>query len=168
MGDVLFYHLTQSSLEEALPQMLERAQDRGWRVIVRAASTADLTALDTHLWTYDAASFLPHGMEDGAAQPIYLTTGTEVPNAATVLMLVSGAALDPAEAARFDRVCLLFNGYEAEAVAAARTAWRAVRDAGLSGTYWAQEEGRWLEKAKTYPGRRHGSRAIWLSRPLRI
>ncbi len=152
MGEVLFYHLTSSLLEQALPDMLERSVERGWRVVIRAPSEVRINALDAYLWRYRQDSFLPHAtaaMGHGAEQPIFLTHGTEVPNAANVLMLVDGARLDPAEAANFDRVCLIFNGNEPEAVEAARVDWRALAPAGLSGKYWAQEAGRWSEKAST-------------------
>ena len=35
MADILFYHLTESTLEEALPGLLERSVERGWRAVVQ-------------------------------------------------------------------------------------------------------------------------------------
>mgnify|MGYP001828694290 CR=1 FL=1 len=43
----------------------------------------------------------------------------------------------------------LFDGADPEAVAAARSDWKSVTAAGLSATYWAQEDGRWVRKAGT-------------------
>lgn len=152
MGEVLFYHLTGSALEQTLPELLERSLDRGWRVVVRAPSEARINALDEHLWRYRQDSFLPHGtraMGRDADQPVFLTDGDEVPNGANILMLVDGARLQPDEAANFDRVCLIFNGNEPSAVDAARDDWRALAPAGLAGKYWAQDGGRWVEKAST-------------------
>ena len=34
MTEVLFYHLTESRLEDALPALLEKSLERGWRVVV--------------------------------------------------------------------------------------------------------------------------------------
>ena len=102
------------------------------------------------LWTWRDDSFLPHGTAAGgqaARQPVYLTTGEENPNGATVLMLVDGARAAPAEMAGFARTCLIFDGRDERALEAARDDWRAVRAAGLPAVYWAQEQGRWVQKA---------------------
>ena len=47
----------------------------------------------------------------------------------------------------FERTCLIFDGGDERAVEAARDDWRAVRAAGLAAVYWAQEHGRWVQKA---------------------
>ncbi|MEO1549569.1 MAG: DNA polymerase III subunit chi [Pseudomonadota bacterium] len=151
MAEVLFYHLTDSPLDTVLPEMLERSLARGWRVVVRGPVAAELNRLDAHLWTYRDDSFLPHGRAGGdhdAAQPVLLTDRAEVPNGAKVLMLVDGARVDPGEVGGFDRVCLIFNGHEEPALIAAREDWKAVTGAGLTGVYWAQDGGRWIEKAR--------------------
>ena len=150
MAEVLFYQLTASPLEASLPEILERSLARGWRVVVRCGSEAGMAALDERLWTYSEAAFLPHGSAragHAALQPIYLTVGDENPNGANVLMLVDGARAAPAEMAGFERACLLFDGHDAHALEAARADWRAVKAAGLPARYWAQEKGRWIEKA---------------------
>ncbi|MFQ8430570.1 DNA polymerase III subunit chi [Amaricoccus sp. W119] len=150
MAEVLFYHLTHSSLEQNLPDLLEKTLARGWRALVRCGSEAGLAALDERLWTWRDDAFLPHGTARGphpARQPIYLTLGEENPNAADVLMLVDGARAGVPEMSGFTRACLIFDGADAEAVDAARRDWRAVRDAGLPAKYWAQENGRWTQKA---------------------
>ncbi|MHA3913394.1 DNA polymerase III subunit chi [Halovulum sp. GXIMD14793] len=152
MGEVLFYHLTSSVLEQTLPDLLERSLQRGWRAVVRAPSAARINALDEHLWRYRPDSFLPHGtaaMDHADQQPVFLTDTDDIPNAANILMLVDGARLQPEEAAGFERTCLIFNGNEPAAVEAAREDWRALQPAGLTGKYWAQDGGRWVEKAST-------------------
>jgi DNA polymerase IIIc chi subunit len=107
--------------------------------------------LDARLWTWRDDAFLPHGtaaMGHAARQPIWLTCGDENPNGAQLLMLVAGARAVPAEAAAFERVCLLFEAADAEALAAARDDWRAVTAAGLPARYWAQEAGAgWRRRA---------------------
>jgi len=152
MGEVLFYHLTATPLERSLPEMLSRALARDWRGVVRAGNAARLARVDEMLWTHDDASFLPHGTQEtgfAADQPIYLTLGDENPAGANVLMLVEGARIVVQDASAYERVCLIFDGGDPDSLAAARADWIAVRDAGLSGKYWAQEEGRWTEKAST-------------------
>ena len=150
MAEILFYHLTHSSLEQNLPDLLEKTLARGWRALVRFGSPAGLAALDDRLWTWRDDAFLPHGTAAAgraAEQPVYLTLGEENPNEATVLMLVDGARATPAEMAGFERTCLIFDGGDERAVATARDDWRSVRAAGLPAVYWAQERGRWVEKA---------------------
>ena len=124
--------------------MLERSLARGWRVVLRCGSEAGMAGLDAALWTYRDDAFLPHGTAaagQAARQPVYLTLGEENPNGANVLMLVDGARATPAEMAGFERTCLIFDGGDAEAVAAARGDWRAVVAAGLPAIYWAREQG---------------------------
>ena len=150
MAEVLFYHLSASPLEAALPDMLERSLERGWRVVVRCGSEAGMAGLDAMLWTFRDDAFLPHGTAaagNAGRQPIYLTLGQENPNSAGVLMLVDGARATPAEMAGFERTCLIFDGGDERAVEAARADWRAVKAAALPAKYWAQERGRWVQKA---------------------
>ena len=45
MGEVRFYHLTERPLEQALPVMLERSLERGWRVVVRGTEPSRIEAL---------------------------------------------------------------------------------------------------------------------------
>ena len=63
-------------------------------MIVRASSEEMAAALNERLWTYDDASFLPHGAAgdgDPATQPIFLTCEVENPNGATMPARLSGA-----------------------------------------------------------------------------
>lgn len=152
MAEVLFYHLTRRPLEAAVPGLLEKCLERGWKVTLRAGSPERAAALNRHLWTYREDSFLPHGGPgdgEAARQPVYLTAGEEVPNGADVLMLVDGAAAEPAEMTGFTRILLLFDGHDQEALVAARGAWKAVTAAGLKAVYWAETEaGGWTKKAE--------------------
>lgn len=149
MAEVLFYHLTQSPLEAALPLILEKSLERGWRVQIRSGTPDRLDHLDRHLWTYRDEGFLPHGREGGPhddAQPILLTTSLGNPNSAEILMLIDGAP-EPVEGmGGYERVCILFDGQDPDAVDAARVRWKEVTGAGLAATYWAQEGGRWVKK----------------------
>jgi DNA polymerase-3 subunit chi len=150
VADVLFYRLSETPVEATLPELLEKALARGWRVAVRVGTEAGLAFLDDRLWTWRDDSFLPHGVAagaDAARQPVLLTRGRETPNGAQVLMLVMGARAEPSEMAAFERVCVIFDGADAAAQEAARADWRAVTDAGLPAVYWAQEAGRWVRKA---------------------
>ncbi|TDT96446.1 DNA polymerase III chi subunit [Azorhizobium sp. AG788] len=149
MTEVLFYHLERRPLEHALPVLLEKSLERGWRCVVQAGSPERRDALDAHLWTYNDASFLPHGTDAQPRperQPVLLTLDEANPNDAQVRFLVDGARL--ADASPYVRVVHMFDGRDETAVAAARERWREAKAAGYTLTYWQQDEnGRWVRKA---------------------
>lgn len=149
MTDISFYHLQRRSLEETLPKLLERVIASKQRAVVLAESEDQVDALSSRLWTYDQDSFLPHGSaRDGfpAEQPIYLTSGEENPNGATILVLVDGRL--PGFLSGFARCLDLFNGNDPDSVQSARDRWRAYKAGGHPVTYWQQnEDGRWEKKA---------------------
>jgi DNA polymerase-3 subunit chi len=150
MTEVLFYHLQRQPLDAVLPMLLDKSLERGWRVVVQASSDERLTALDDHLWTYSDESFLPHGTDREAHakdQPVLLTLGQDNLNGASVRFLVEGAAIPP-DIAAYQRLVILFDGNDPEALAVARDQWRTVKDGGYGATYWQQSEGgRWERKA---------------------
>jgi DNA polymerase-3 subunit chi len=150
MTEVLFYHLQRRPLEAVLPTLVAKSLERGWRAVVQATSDERLAALDDHLWTFSDDGFVPHGTEregDPAEHPVLLTLSGGNGNAATVRFLVEGAPF-PAEAEPYERVIVLFDGNDPDALASAREQWRAVKAAGHDATYWQQDErGRWAKKA---------------------
>jgi DNA polymerase III subunit chi len=149
MTEVLFYHLEQRSLEAVLPMLLEKCLERDWKVVVQGGAPERIEAVDGLLWTYRDDSFLPHGcISDGdvALQPIYLTTGSDNPNEASVRFLIDGA--EPPDLAEYERAIFIFNGRDADAVDQARLQWKQASGAGHEVTYWQQNEaGRWERKA---------------------
>jgi len=150
MTEILFYHLKSQAPEEVLPALLQKSLERGWRVVVQAASEERVEALDAHLWTFRDDSFLPHGTwrdAEAAEQPILLTVNDHNPNGAAVRFLVEGAPM-PQDASAYQRVVLLFDGDDPDALEAARTRWREAKSAGADVTYWqADENGRWRRQA---------------------
>jgi DNA polymerase III subunit chi len=153
MTEVLFYHLQDMLLENVLPPLLEKSLERGWRVVVQSTSQERTEALDAHLWTYRDDSFLPHAAwragdasRDAQDQPIVLAAEEGNPNRANVRFLIDNAAL-PADADGYDRVVLVFNGDDGDALAAARSAWTDCKTRGFEVTYWqADERGRWQRR----------------------
>jgi len=149
MTEVLFYHLQNMTVENVLPPLLEKSLERGWRVVVQSTSEERADALDAHLWTYRDDSFLPHATwrtGDAADQPILLVVAEENPNGAHVRFLVDNAAL-PQDSAGYERMVLLFNGDDEEALASARGAWTECKSRGFEVTYWqADEQGRWRRR----------------------
>jgi DNA polymerase III subunit chi len=149
MTEVLFYHLTESRLEEALPSLLEKTLQRGWNAVVEAASEERVASLNAHFWTYTDDSFLPHGAAaDGNAadQPIFLTADQTNPNKANVRFMVDGAM--PETASGYARICVMFDGHDNAQLADARATWKRLKDTGATMTYWAQnQDGRWEKRA---------------------
>ncbi|WP_372603305.1 DNA polymerase III subunit chi [Actibacterium sp.] len=151
MGNALFYHLTRQPLEVTLPMLLEKSLAAGWRVAVRGTDEGRITWLDDRLWLGGENSFLPHGRAGtgfDADQPVLLTTAPQVPNGAQCLMAIDGAEVTPDEVAALERVCILFDGNDPEALAHARAQWKTLTDAGVAAQYWSEESGRWEKKAE--------------------
>jgi DNA polymerase-3 subunit chi len=149
MTEILFYHLTESKLEDALPALLEKSVERGWKVAVQTGEEARRDLLDEHLWTFRAESFLPHGTDAAPmaqAQPVLLTTTSDNLNGATVRFLVDGAEPPPLDA--YDRVVFMFDGFDQQQLEGARAHWKRLKGEGHSLTYWQQsQDGRWVKKA---------------------
>jgi DNA polymerase-3 subunit chi len=143
MAELWFYHLERSELERALPPLLEKSLQRGWRALVRAGSAERVEQLDTALWTFRPDSFVPHGREgDPARQPVWLTTEAGNPNGAQALFLVDGA--ESGDISGFERACLLFDGNDASALEMARSRWKQAKEAGITASYWKESAaGRW-------------------------
>jgi DNA polymerase III subunit chi len=150
MTEMLFYHMKGQTPEQVLPPLLQKSLERGWRVVVQASSDERVEALDAHLWTWRDDSFLPHGTwrdAEAAEQPIVLTVNEENPNGATVRFLIDGATLSAVPAA-YERIVLLFDGDDPEAVETARSRWSEAKAAGVEVTYWqADDQGRWRRQA---------------------
>ncbi len=148
MTQIGFYHLLHTPLEAALPRLLSKALDQGMRALVMAASPERVKTLDGALWTYDQNSFLPHGTaKEGRPeeQPVYLTSHEENPNGASLLVLTDG--VEHGSVGAFERCLDMFDGNDAQAVAAARDRWKRLADAGHDLTYDQQsDQGGWEKK----------------------
>ena len=149
MGEVWFYHLERTSLDQALPELLEKTLAKGWRAVVRATSRDRLEHLDGWLWSWRDDSFLPHGLDDepeAERQPVVLTTGAGNPNRANALFLIDGA--EPGEIGGYERCVVLFDGRDEAALADARRRWTELKRSGASVSYWKQtQRGGWEKQA---------------------
>lgn len=146
--EVWFYHLERTGLDQALPELLEKTLQRGWKAIVRSSVRERIEHLDGWLWSYRDDSFLPHAPIDEAGaerQPILLTTGAENPNAADALFLVDGA--EPGELAAFKRCVVLFDGGDDDQLRNARAQWSAVKAKSFPVSYWKQQARGWEKQA---------------------
>ena len=148
MAEMWFYHLERPGRDQALPELLEKTLQRGWRALVRTGAPERVEHLDGWLWSYREDSFLPHAAADdpqAARQPILITTGFENPNGADALFLVDGA--EPGELDGYQRCVVLFDGGDPEQVALARRQWSAAKGRGLPVSYWKQQARGWEKQA---------------------
>lgn len=148
-AEIWFYHLERSSLDQVLPELLEKTLGRGWRALVHVRDPGVLDALDERLWTWRAESFLPHAKTvDGKSelQPILLTGTQDNANGAQALFLVDGGEIGDLSA--YERCLVIFDGRDDAAVARAREQWKQVKASGSTASYWRQtEEGGWSRAA---------------------
>ena len=152
MSEIGFYHLTRTTAEQALPKLLGRTLATGQRATVLCGSEALLKATSDALWASTDPDWLPHGSArtgEAELQPIWLTLVPEAPNGARYLFRLGGAGADaaPPDLAAWQRVFDLFDGGDADAVAAARQRWSLAKQAGHQLTYWQQGERGWQKKA---------------------
>lgn len=145
-----FYHLEKTSLDTALPMLLEKAHEVGQSVLIKTEMAERSDYLNSLLWTYKPDSFLPHGVEkDGfpEKQPIFITHKDNYnPNESTLCVLVDNLPVPLDD--NFTRVLYFFDGRNPESLSKAREEWKRVSAAGVDKFYWKQDEnGRWENKA---------------------
>jgi len=149
MAEILFYHLTESTLDEAFPGLVERSLSRGWRVGIQTVSEERRDSIDLLLWTFSDVSFVAHGSDKEPYpehQPVLLTTSQENLNEATVRFLVEGAELDLV--GNYERLVVMFDGHDQEQLDKARAQWKTFKAENHQLTYWQQTpDRRWERKA---------------------
>jgi DNA polymerase-3 subunit chi len=147
--EVWFYHLERTGLDQALPELLQKTLQRGWRALVRTPDPARMEHLDGWLWSYRDDAFLAHGTAAeplAERQPVLLTSAEANANGAQALFLLDDAEPGPLDG--FERCLVLFDGRDEAALAAARRRWSELKKRDLPLSYWRQSpEGRWEKQA---------------------
>ena len=150
MTRVDFYHLQNKRLEDVLPVLLEKAYATGKKIVVKIGNDERVEFLNSLLWTYNDSSFLPHGTKkDGSAdmQPIWLTSGDDIPNEAQFLFLVDGAESPWTSLQNFERIFNIFDGNDQESLIQARQFWKSLKQNNADVYYWQQNNnGSWQQK----------------------
>lgn len=151
MSRVDFYHLQKQTLEEVLPKLLLKAYGTGKRIKIKVGTAERVELINTHLWSFNDESFLPHGSKkDGFAeqQPIWISPDSDNPNNAEFLFLIDGADEAPETLSAYERVFNIFDGNSPEALAQARNFWKNCKENGFEVYYWQQSDGgNWEQKA---------------------
>ena len=146
--EVAFYHLSRSTLEQTLGQLLQKTIDTGKRAVVMTGSAERAEGIAASLWESDPASWLPHGADaDGCAesQPIWITEKDENPNGAHFLFLGDGAS--SSSVGDYERCFEIFDGHDEAALKLAREKWKSYKGGDIQLTYWQQtDSGGWEKK----------------------
>ncbi len=148
MTEIRFYHLNTKTLDQALPDIVQKALSAGHKIVIRAENDVEVERLNTLLWSFRPDSFIPHGSKkDGnaAQQPVWLTAANENPNNANVVIATGGVEIESLDSITL--ACDLFDGRSDQNVTAARARWKNYKDAGHALTYWQQTEKGWEQKA---------------------
>lgn len=142
MAEIHFYHLTSTPLERALPKLLEKAVQGGFKSIVLMDSEDKVEWMNNVLWTYDQNAFLPHGSAkdgNGELQPVYITASEENPNQANLLVITDGSELELDDSVK--RVIDIFDGNDAGLATKAASRSKKYKEAGHIVEYRQQTAG---------------------------
>lgn len=146
---VNFYHLTRSSLFEALPKLLEKLLQKNLKVELIHEDMTVLEALDKALWTYSPKSCLPHGMKGDpypTQHPIWLTDQLTHLNGAHVLVYCSLS--HPLKIKDCNHYVVFFDDQDSDIVNRTRAQWKVLKDEGYVLAYWKQNsQGKWEEQS---------------------
>jgi DNA polymerase-3 subunit chi len=149
MAEVWFFHLDRQPLEHVLPRIVASSRAKGWRMVVETAKPERVVKISEMLWASEDVAFLAHGFAGEPSpkhQPVWLTSTSENPNNAHVRVMLDGAK--PLDISMLNRVVLMFDGNDEDAIDAARAEWKTQKAAGHAISYWKQDEaGKWVNQA---------------------
>ena len=154
--DIHYYHLGQSTIEQALPLLIDKAWQQGWTCWVKSDDISLLKRMDKLLWQGEPTDFIPHRMiisEGDEESMVHIernriilspSDGVGSRHQSRIVFLLQGAKL-PAklETYPFERICRLFNGNHEVALKKARADWVEDKKKGYGLCYWQQGSAGW-------------------------
>ena len=148
MSEVFFYHLTKTTLEIALPKILERALSEKWSIEIRTSANTNLDEISNAIWRGPDESFLPHCLEDHEDLQDYPIVLCKSPlkDWRDCLIVVDQADLKENEVKNYKRICLIFDAKIEVELSKARKSWKKLSEEGINTAYWAEDKGRWVKK----------------------
>lgn len=148
MSEVFFYHLTKTTLEIALPKILERALSEKWSIEIRTSTNTNLDEISNAIWRGPEESFLPHCLEDHEDLQDYPIVLCKSPlkDWRDCLIVVGQADLKENEVKNYKRICLIFDAKIEAELSKARKSWKKLSEEGINTAYWAEDKGRWVKK----------------------
>jgi DNA polymerase-3 subunit chi len=145
MTEVIFYHLSASTMEKAAPRLLEKIVEADNRTILYLESDEQISKYNDLLWTFGSRSFLAHGCYKDPfphLQPIFLTKDQSNPNNANIVITLSGIEIPHIN--DFAKSIDIFDGNDNEQLEAARARYKKYKQNDFTLTYWKQDEaGAW-------------------------
>ena len=145
MTEIRFYHMEQSTLDQALPVIASKAFQSGKPILIKGPDKKEVKRLDDLLWTFNPQSFLPHGIDNAKNQPILISVDDDNKNDARILILTHGCT--HGDVTQFDLVCEMLDGRVDTQISGARKRWKEYKQAEHALTYWQQDEnGKWNKK----------------------
>lgn len=151
MAAIAFYKLTHSTVDEALPQLLAKTLETGNKAVVCCRGER-FTPLSTAIWSRQRESWLPHGIrgrddDDAGLCPIWITDqADDNGNEASFCFFLDG--IEPGVGSGTERVFVLFEDSDGDAVSAARRQWKAFKDGEHDLSYWHQDQNGGWEQAE--------------------
>jgi DNA polymerase IIIc chi subunit len=142
---IQFYQLLSSPLQVALPSVVRKAYDAGYRICITATTEAQ-ESLSSALWEQSGAIFLPNGLatdENASHQPILFAQTPTISNDSKVLIITNMLECDDATP-EYERILFMFNGNIESELLQARMLWKKYQQANYQLTYLKQnEQGAW-------------------------
>ena len=92
MQQFSLYYSTNTPIEKTVCLLTEKSYKNNFKIIILTPNSEIQENINKTLWTYSQKEFIPHGSQlDPLAhlQPIYITNKLEIPNKATLLMIVN-------------------------------------------------------------------------------
>jgi len=148
MTDIRFYHMEQSTLDQALPAITTKAWQSGKHVMIRVPDKAEAKRLNDLLWTFHPNVFLPHGADgdkNSYMHPVWITAKDENANKAEILILTHGCTHE--SVSDFTMCCEMLDGRVDSQIKDARARWKIYKQGDHDLTYWQQDaDGKWEKK----------------------
>lgn len=146
MTDIRFYHLRRDTADKAIPDLLAKALANGHKIYLKMPTPARCQYYDDWLWRYRDDTFLPHAQDGDPSphvHPIWIGTGDDAPNGATMAIAAEGATLPPPK--NFKLMCFVFSSEHEAELNLSRALWSELKkNSSVSMTYWQQQEnGAW-------------------------
>jgi DNA polymerase-3 subunit chi len=145
MPEIRFYHVQKLEKDAAIPALVSKAYDSGYRIVVLTESEQQTKKINELLWTWKDDSFLPHGTdkdEKPEDHPIWISSKNKNPNNATMVLLTAPAletSLDD-----YELCCIMIDGQKPDDIEKGRIKWKELKEKGASLSYWQQENtGTW-------------------------
>lgn len=142
--EISFYHLTALPITKGAPKLIEKIYYSKQNLVVIAENEALMKSVDDGLWVYSTKHFIPHGTchdEHPGDQPVYLTTASEIPNNASIIMALGIVELGDVPVSK---LIYMFDGNISKQLEFARKMWKLYQKDKHSLIYWKQNlDGTW-------------------------